>query len=410
MFDPKRLDPATRERVEYALDNVVRAFGWGIALLGRDLEPAVSRGDFNARSRSYCTLIRADETRKAECVAARRAAVEKYSSWAEPFLFTCPAGLIEGIAPLYDDGQLVGFVAVGPALFPRGEKAGIETARNKARGLARKRRLDRTLAGIERVDAARFKAGLNLVHALFQSIIGSVLGRKPDQEAAASIPASRRGAALSNVAQRRQRMRERMLFALTRTRNRKDVKDTVRRIVDEDQGRRGGAGCIESLALVATLAIASGRDRDGVQRSLSLASRRLLRCDDAEEKAVHMVTFVGSVASVRPDSPPETVAALGAARWIRDNLTEQIRQTQIAAAAGMSVGRLGRLMTRQLGVSPWEYLVIVRVLKAKEMLKRTKLPVSEIGRRVGFTDQSNFSKAFKSVQGVSPTQFRHASS
>lgn len=56
--------------------------------------------------------------------------------------------------------------------------------------------------------------------------------------------------------------------------------------------------------------------------------------------------------------------------------------------------------------SPNEYLRIVRLKKATELLKSTELNVSEIAYHVGFNDPDYFSKCFREQFGVRPTQFR----
>lgn len=56
--------------------------------------------------------------------------------------------------------------------------------------------------------------------------------------------------------------------------------------------------------------------------------------------------------------------------------------------------------------SPNEYLRIVRLKKATELLKATELNVSEIAYQVGFNDPDYFSKCFREQFGMRPTQFR----
>lgn len=56
--------------------------------------------------------------------------------------------------------------------------------------------------------------------------------------------------------------------------------------------------------------------------------------------------------------------------------------------------------------SPNEYLRIIRLKKAAELLKTSELNVSEIAYKVGFNDPDYFSKCFKDLFGMRPTQFR----
>lgn len=58
------------------------------------------------------------------------------------------------------------------------------------------------------------------------------------------------------------------------------------------------------------------------------------------------------------------------------------------------------------GHSPNEYLRIIRMKKAAELLMTTNLNVGEISYQVGINDQLYFSRIFKSQFEVSPLQFR----
>ena len=57
--------------------------------------------------------------------------------------------------------------------------------------------------------------------------------------------------------------------------------------------------------------------------------------------------------------------------------------------------------------TPIEYLNIVRINKAKELLVETNLSISQIAVQVGYQDLYYFSKKFKKIIGISPQKFRH---
>ena len=49
----------------------------------------------------------------------------------------------------------------------------------------------------------------------------------------------------------------------------------------------------------------------------------------------------------------------------------------------------------------------IRLKKASEILKNTHFPISDITYMVGFNDRKHFSKEFKKLYQVSPTEFRN---
>ena len=73
---------------------------------------------------------------------------------------------------------------------------------------------------------------------------------------------------------------------------------------------------------------------------------------------------------------------------------------------GFSRGYLATAFKRVYGISVQEYLLRVRMQKAKELLKATELQIQEIGERVGYEDQLNFSRIFRKYEGISPSEYR----
>lgn len=66
---------------------------------------------------------------------------------------------------------------------------------------------------------------------------------------------------------------------------------------------------------------------------------------------------------------------------------------------------LNRVFHKMLGYTIFNYLNIVRIKKAKELIETTPIKFSEIGYLVGIDDQYYFSKLFKKYTGITPTQY-----
>ncbi|MFQ9149419.1 MAG: helix-turn-helix domain-containing protein [Eubacteriales bacterium] len=62
--------------------------------------------------------------------------------------------------------------------------------------------------------------------------------------------------------------------------------------------------------------------------------------------------------------------------------------------------------SRRFGVSPKRYLTSVRVSAAKQLLVQTDMTVERVSREVGMPDALYFSRVFRDVTGVSPTEYR----
>ncbi|HAX50535.1 MAG TPA: DNA-binding response regulator, partial [Lachnospiraceae bacterium] len=74
--------------------------------------------------------------------------------------------------------------------------------------------------------------------------------------------------------------------------------------------------------------------------------------------------------------------------------------------AGFNPTYFSSLFKKETGTTFMEYLLEIRLNKAKELLKETNLSVAAICERVGYTDLKHFQKIFKREMEVSPNQYR----
>lgn len=89
-----------------------------------------------------------------------------------------------------------------------------------------------------------------------------------------------------------------------------------------------------------------------------------------------------------------------------NNYFNEFDLENIAKRYNVSVSTLTHTFKRIVGVSAFEYLLSCRMTAAKKLLTKGDMPIGEIVEACGFTDNSNFSRTFKKLNGISPTDFR----
>jgi AraC-like DNA-binding protein len=72
----------------------------------------------------------------------------------------------------------------------------------------------------------------------------------------------------------------------------------------------------------------------------------------------------------------------------------------------MSESHFSRLFKSCIGTSPIDWLRRERINQAKHRLIESEDPIKEVARQVGYSDQFFFSKDFKRMTRMTPTQFR----
>lgn len=95
-----------------------------------------------------------------------------------------------------------------------------------------------------------------------------------------------------------------------------------------------------------------------------------------------------------------------ALEYIEHNFQNDISVEDIADVCGLNRSYFGKIFKEALGKSPQDFLLRYRMIKATELLKLTRLSVGDISKAVGYDNQLHFSRAFKSVYGVSPKKWR----
>ena len=93
-------------------------------------------------------------------------------------------------------------------------------------------------------------------------------------------------------------------------------------------------------------------------------------------------------------------------RNFENSCHKQYTLDSLAKQYSISISSLSHRFRRMTGVSVMAYLQSCRMAHAKRMLAETDRSIGEIVELCGFSDSSNFSRTFKSLNGMSPTDFR----
>jgi AraC family transcriptional regulator len=92
--------------------------------------------------------------------------------------------------------------------------------------------------------------------------------------------------------------------------------------------------------------------------------------------------------------------------FIEEHLAEEISLAALAELADLSLYHFARAFTQSFGVPPHRYHMARRMVRAKSLLRRPALTVTEIGVQAGFRETSSFTRAFRRFTGLTPTEYR----
>jgi AraC-like DNA-binding protein len=92
--------------------------------------------------------------------------------------------------------------------------------------------------------------------------------------------------------------------------------------------------------------------------------------------------------------------------FLERNYHERIEIKDLEPLVAMSARTLMRRFSQATGTTPMQYLLRVRVTRAAHMLRTTQASMTDISAEVGFSDSNYFSRQFRKIIGISPTDYR----
>jgi len=124
----------------------------------------------------------------------------------------------------------------------------------------------------------------------------------------------------------------------------------------------------------------------------------------SELKSVIMLALRYRATGVGAD---EKVSAM--IRYVEENLAGNVSNTELSSIFGYHPYHVNRLFKDSLGITLHQYLIEKRIERAKDLLRDTNVPISDIAAALGYGGPSDFSRAFKKRMGMTPGAYRRSS-
>jgi AraC-like DNA-binding protein len=137
------------------------------------------------------------------------------------------------------------------------------------------------------------------------------------------------------------------------------------------------------------------------------------KCDNrlyVEALAVILAHEVARLNSATPEPPLRGGLAgwqqRNVAAYIEEHVSDQIQLSTLAGIARLSPYHFCRAFKRSMGLPPHRYHATRRIERAKGMLAKGSMSVTEVGFALGFAQTSSFTAAFRRVTGITPTEYQ----
>lgn len=121
--------------------------------------------------------------------------------------------------------------------------------------------------------------------------------------------------------------------------------------------------------------------------ALSIANYKLLNCYEKEDPTIAKINTAIEI--------------------LRHDITAKISPEEVAKRIGISYSLFRRIFRENMGTSPAQYQMNIRLKKAQELLTTTNYSIAKIAETLGFSDIAQFSTFFRKRQAVTPREYRN---
>ncbi|MGN1183615.1 MAG: AraC family transcriptional regulator [Oliverpabstia sp.] len=168
------------------------------------------------------------------------------------------------------------------------------------------------------------------------------------------------------------------------------------------------------FSLEAPVRAVQGIDKLGEYIDCILDAHQLSYIDELRRSGYLLLIFSELIEDYRKNVPdasfqdsfPGNAYVKQAMDYIAQHYREKIKINEIADRIGVNRSYLTSSFKKLVGRSPQEYLIDLRMERAKTMLLKTNMQIHAVASYVGYSDQLAFSKIFKQHYGVSPKAYR----
>lgn len=373
----------------------------------------------------FCKLIMAMDHGLERCQSAYKRAGRQAALFGEPYIFRCPAGLIEWAAPIMVNGRHLGSIICGQVLMWEPEEFFWIELREMNKSLTSDfKELFKAVEELPVVSGDTVQAASYLLY-----IVANFITKSGWEQKKRSEELLKQKLRLSEELETRKKLEEQLgqmfiysmnkesdLMELIREGNTELANCLLNELTTEIiLGSKGNMDVIrtrsiELIIMTLRTAVSAGVSQERTSQINASFIQVILQQNSIDDisSQLQMAIDIFQKEIQKRAAVPEPAGVKSMKQFMKDHYRENLTLENIAASAFLSSGYASRIFKKQMNISIMDYLLQLRMDEAKKMLRETTLSIDEIASKTGYADSSYFTKVFRKAMGMTPSRYRQS--
>ncbi len=167
---------------------------------------------------------------------------------------------------------------------------------------------------------------------------------------------------------------------------------------------------LELVVVMARAAVEGGARYEDVSKVTQNMYQSLYDTEDIEKVCLNLMEVLEKIIlfvfPMDTEKQEQISVMRKAIMFMNQHLHDHIGLEDVSKAIGLSPTYFSRLFSQEMKMTFIDYMTMIRIEESKKYLVDSKQSMSDIALRLGFSDQSYFSKVFKKVEGMTPGMYR----
>ena len=412
-----------------ALKDILSAFtlatGLRAFIVDTEGKPILAAGkDFN--NFQFCQTIWEYQGNFNRCQAAYERAGKQAAQYGEPYIFRCPSGLIEWAAPILIEDIHYGSIICGQVLMWEPEDFfWIEVGQMTKSIGADLDRLKEAVKECDIVSSAKVHAASDLLFLVSTQIMKTGMESLKQKQ-----KINRQQARINEEIENRKALEEELAkhthtldYTLEKERElmskvKLGDQEAAKKVLDElmaDIFLKSAAKMnvlkariLELAVILSRSAVEGGAELETIELSYQQIKEieNMATIEEVQLWITNVVEkFLEEVCKTNNIKNRRLIEQI--TKYIRNNFKGNLTLEEISKAVFLSPYYLSHIFKEEQGITIMDYVTTVRIEEAKRLLREPQYNILQIAELTGYSDPSYFSKVFRKVIGMSPTQFKN---